>query len=303
MVDTGALDNISWRRFINCDMYEMDSYCIEWSGDRAGYLSDVVSGTYRTRNNAVHAFKVPDSDTNGNRKFVGVNTSATPFIDLAGGRNTEIIGGQGADIDFSGGHIGTRIIGFRHAGGTAVVFDGTFLQIQGCLIGQTDVTFAATLANSFISGNIYPSGTTFTDSAPGISSGNSIEYGMVTYTPTWTASGAAPAIENGSLNGAYWREGQHIRVNITFVAGSATTFGTGEWSFSLPKTAGRTNTGSAKILDSGTGHYAAISHVATAASTVKVYGYNVGTAVASTVPITWASGDQITLDIVYPISG
>lgn len=303
MVDTGALDNISWRRFINCDMYEMDSYCIEWSGDRSGYLSDVVSGTYRTRNNAVHAFKMPDSDTNGNRKFVGVNTSATPFIDLAGGRNTEIMGGQGADIDFTGGHFGTRIIGFRHAGGSAVSFNGTFLQIIGCLIGQTDVTFHADMDNCSILGNVYPSGTTYTDNAPGISSGNSIEYGMVTYTPTWAASGDAPSIEDGSLSGAYWREGQLLRVQINFTAGSSTTFGTGTYTFSVPKTAGRLATGTVRMLDSGTAFYVGVAQITNGTAVVHFYGNAAGTQAGQTSPFTWANGDSFILDIVYPISG
>lgn len=56
------------------------------------------------------------------------------------------------------------------------------------------------------------------------------------YTPTWTTTGTAPAIGNGTLNGKYARIGRTIFFTIEFTAGTTTTFGTLTWSFTLPVT-------------------------------------------------------------------
>lgn len=55
-----------------------------------------------------------------------------------------------------------------------------------------------------------------------------------TYTPTWTSSGVAPAIGNGSIVGRYRRIGTTGFLNGVLTAGTTTTFGTGEWRLSLP---------------------------------------------------------------------
>lgn len=55
-----------------------------------------------------------------------------------------------------------------------------------------------------------------------------------TYTPSWTSSGTAPAIGNGTLVGNYHRQGKMIDVQIKQTWGSTTTNGTGTWYWSLP---------------------------------------------------------------------
>jgi hypothetical protein len=54
------------------------------------------------------------------------------------------------------------------------------------------------------------------------------------YTPTWTSSGTAPAIGNGTLQGSYLRVGKLVYGHIYWKAGSTTTYGTGLYFFSLP---------------------------------------------------------------------
>ncbi len=54
------------------------------------------------------------------------------------------------------------------------------------------------------------------------------------FTSTWTATGSAPDIGNGTLTCRYLHVGKLIHVNFHFVAGSTTTFGTGEWRFTVP---------------------------------------------------------------------
>lgn len=54
------------------------------------------------------------------------------------------------------------------------------------------------------------------------------------YTPTWTASTTNPTIGNGTLNGRYMRVGRVIHYVVNLVAGSTTTFGTGNYEIGLP---------------------------------------------------------------------
>ena len=54
------------------------------------------------------------------------------------------------------------------------------------------------------------------------------------YTPTWTGSGGNPAIGNGTLAGKYIQAGKLVVFQITIIAGSTTTFGTGNYGTSLP---------------------------------------------------------------------
>lgn len=55
-----------------------------------------------------------------------------------------------------------------------------------------------------------------------------------TYTPVWTASGVAPALNNGILFGRYTRIGRTIHGILYLAIGTTTTVGTGVYYWSLP---------------------------------------------------------------------
>lgn len=55
-----------------------------------------------------------------------------------------------------------------------------------------------------------------------------------TYTPAWTSTGTQPSVGNGTMTGRYCQVGKRLFVQIKFVAGSTTTFGTGDYRLSLP---------------------------------------------------------------------
>lgn len=125
---------------------------------------------------------------------------------------------------------------------------------------------------------------------------------FTTYTPTWTTSGTAPAVGNGTLTGRYWNFGKLVVVRIYLLAGSTTTFGTGVWSFALPFAA---LDGTAQSL-SGVGIAAANlapvgGYIATGgATTVAPFVQSAnGASVTYAVPATWTSGDHLTLQGVY----
>lgn len=119
------------------------------------------------------------------------------------------------------------------------------------------------------------------------------------YTPTWTcSSGSAPAIGNGTLTGRYKKlDANTYLVQVNLVAGSTTTFGSGgDFEFALPSitaVAGRFQLLTAWILDSGSDHKLAVALVAASATKISPIVPEGGVTVTNSVPMTWATGDQI----------
>lgn len=138
---------------------------------------------------------------------------------------------------------------------------------------------------------------------------NNLESGVTipawdTYTPSWTATGTAPAIGNGALTGKYFQRGKFVVVSLKMTIGSTTTFGTGAYRWSMPVSA--LATGSA-ALGTGYMHDASASSlwtcVAIIATGTTVYaaitatggGYPVG----QLIPFTWANTDDFNLTFQY----
>lgn len=125
------------------------------------------------------------------------------------------------------------------------------------------------------------------------------------YSPTWAAtSGAAPAIGNGTLAGAYKLTGKHLHVWIRLLFGTTTTFGTGAYTLTLP--AGLTPvTGRWKIDglardESATAYYELVGAWSPPTSIIALLtpattaGNNMR-AVSATSPFTLANTDEIFL--------
>lgn len=60
--------------------------------------------------------------------------------------------------------------------------------------------------------------------------------GGFNFTPTWTSSGTAPAIGNGTFTGYFSMSGKKVYLRFKFVGGSTTTWGTGTYYITLPVT-------------------------------------------------------------------
>jgi hypothetical protein len=128
--------------------------------------------------------------------------------------------------------------------------------------------------------------------------------GYIPWTPTWTTSGAAPALGNGTLVGDYRRSANsdEVRVRFQLTMGSTTTFGTGTYFIgNLPfapnaATIGKT-VGSLYILDSGTldkiggFKFEDLTKITPVSATLGV--------VTNTIPQTWAVNDILRGDFVY----
>ncbi|MEU8713624.1 hypothetical protein [Streptomyces sp. NPDC048663] len=134
---------------------------------------------------------------------------------------------------------------------------------------------------------------------------NSFFGAWTAYTPVWTTTGTAPNIQNGTLTGRYMKIGRTVICEINMTAGSTTTFGTGNYSWSLPVAAassGMAIVGTSMLL--GTDRWNGTIVVSSAATTVGAFVPISATNtrsdfITNTRPETLASGAQIRLTFVY----
>lgn len=131
------------------------------------------------------------------------------------------------------------------------------------------------------------------------------------YTATWTASGTAPSIGNGTLTGRYTLTGRTCEYNIVLTAGSTTTFGSGLYSWGLPFTpvtrAGATWPGTALGINVGTAVYpGGTGYVVSGSAGVSVYspigaGGSANSQWAATVPFTWNTTSNLSIQGRYEL--
>ncbi|MEV4424075.1 hypothetical protein AB0K23_01605 [Streptomyces sp. NPDC049602] len=133
------------------------------------------------------------------------------------------------------------------------------------------------------------------------------------YAAAWSASGTAPSLGNGTLSSAYTLRGDECHVSIRQVMGSTTTYGTGQFRWSLPFTAATLPnaamfwTGSAMAGDAGTAYYPGICRLLSGSNLVMCINPATATGSSTTEwnasrPHTWGSGDYLGLDLVYQIA-
>ena len=134
-------------------------------------------------------------------------------------------------------------------------------------------------------------------SGTGSDIGNMFFVGRKPYTCTWTASTANPSLGNGTITAFYTRTGSTTLVTVELLVGSTTTFGTGDWRFSLPTSVFGAYLGAAVATDSGVTQYIG-SVVAPAGVSYCVISTNSGNA-TSTIPFAWATGDVLRFTIQY----
>jgi len=123
-----------------------------------------------------------------------------------------------------------------------------------------------------------------------------------TYVPVWTCAGTAPSLGNGSLTGRFAQVGKLTHVNINLVAGSTTTFGTGQFILSLPAATPATGYPIASVLyfDSSAGLFFPGNSWAVSTTTLGLYdNASPLAAVTNAAPFAWATADQILLQLAY----
>lgn len=131
------------------------------------------------------------------------------------------------------------------------------------------------------------------------------------YTPTWI--GGSPSIGNGTLQGTYRREGDTLYGTIYLLAGSTTTFGSGQWEFSLP--AGLT-IDSNKLNNSNSVQASGVAYANDQSGTLQIgtvqlnptndtvyiWSQGTGSSWRSTVPFTWVNTDYLSIEFKAPIT-
>lgn len=119
----------------------------------------------------------------------------------------------------------------------------------------------------------------------------------LSYTPTWSATGTAPVLGNGTLSGSYYRKGNMYFVNVQLTLGSTSTTGTGAWHFSLPAAvSGRLIGGSIACTDAGTANYSATVLIQTSTSAGGVLSTG---RVSGTAPFTWGTSDLFEMNLWF----
>jgi hypothetical protein len=134
---------------------------------------------------------------------------------------------------------------------------------------------------------------------------NSFFGAWTTYTPTWSSTGTAPALNNGTISGRYMKIGRSVLCFINLTFGSTTTYGSGNYNLSLPVQAA-----SSGIAVVGSAHYLNTARwvgqivISSAASNCSAF-FPAGTADTRTnfmtpsLPETLASGGQLRLAFLY----
>lgn len=132
---------------------------------------------------------------------------------------------------------------------------------------------------------------------PGVGGGGSLG-AWTSHSPTWTTSGTAPSIGNGTLTARYKALDANTYAYYLYLTfGSTTTAGSGTWTFTLPFTpiTGRNQLLAGYIFDSGTDHKIAVARLTGGSATIPDVCPEGGNVITSTVPMTWASGDALIL--------
>ena len=136
-----------------------------------------------------------------------------------------------------------------------------------------------------------------------------IEIGGVwqSYTPVWTAATTNPVLGNGSLIGRKTLVGKLATAMVYLAPGSTTTFGSGQWIFSLPFTVTSNitrNIGSWIALDSGANWYQGSCVVVENATTISLFlrDNNSAFGMASNVPFVWTNFDHFMFQITCEVT-
>ncbi|PVD01353.1 hypothetical protein [Streptomyces sp. CS014] len=82
---------------------------------------------------------------------------------------------------------------------------------------------------------------------------NSMFDAWTAFTPTWTSTGTAPTLGNGTLTGRYMKIGRTVHVYGALTFGSTTNTGTGSLTMGLPVQAASASPGVLSITCSRTG--------------------------------------------------
>lgn len=239
--NSSTFSDLGRQRVDNCVFENSRSYCIDYPTGNYGTFSRVVNCEFVplpvSSGGVGIAIRWPNDtlNANGNRHIIGCysgDTLVTTGTCQNGFLTNNTVGtpDSKASVIF-GSCYKIVVVGNRFAhGNNLMTVLGSDHSFTGNVISSL-VDFDAACTNvSWATDNVFsgfngvpPYGTN------NINSGN-----LVSYTPTWTASGSSPSYGNADIRAAYRVNGRICSgwVQITF--GTSSNFGSGQYSFSLP---------------------------------------------------------------------
>jgi hypothetical protein len=280
--------------FLNCEVTNFQLACLKITPD-AGRNMCVVGGAFFTTGTTGSQGAIQCTGTDsaaGSRCFVNVESGGCTLFDFGGANDTFVTGG------FSNGWLfgpnSSKVCIANSRIGTTGSF--TTLTINGTAHQIINVPSAAPIVVNG-SGHVIhaqPNDWAITDN----STGSDIFIKQNGYTPSWTGSTTNPSLGNGTIYAVWSRTGNHVTVDIQLLIGSTTTFGSGNWQFSLPVRPynpgnGNGHTcGSSLLQHSGTFN-AAVSVNNPAESFLTLIPHGATGPVSPRIPWTWAKGDHL----------
>ena len=123
------------------------------------------------------------------------------------------------------------------------------------------------------------------------------------FSPTWAGSGGNPSLGNATVSTRYVQFGKTVHATYYYLMGSTTTFGSGNYSWTLPVTAARSasfSIGIVRVNDAGSATYLGIASLV---DTGKFECHETSTVTPNkftpTVPHTWNNLDKLHISITY----
>ncbi|UOF80473.1 tail spike protein [Caudoviricetes sp.] len=291
---------------------ECEDYPLEYTGASYGWQSVCLRCQFSEYDSDA-AVKWPDeAGTGENRKLIACYASDA-LLNVGGCDNgmiqacvSGIANGANGGLIFPAGTTNRAkkliIVGNRFAigGGTMTIrgIDSVFTDnvVAGSITladnAAGDGCASLTYANNRITG-------TFLDSSA--ATNYVVLNEPISFTPTWSSTGTAPALGNADVRCEYTRRGMHIRAKYFIKFGSTSTFGTGTYKFSIPVnryTATTTTFVGVALLKDRCGVVQTLFQ--SSDDSVRPFD-SAGNAMQPASPVTWASGDVLCMDIEYRI--
>ena len=179
--------------------------------------------------------------------------------------------------------------------------------ITSYITARGDVSASRFTTTGIISGGSVTSptisGNTLTASTLNLA-GSQIDTLWSSYGVSWTSSGTAPSIGNGSLTGFYKTIGKTVFVRVKLNWGTTTSGGTGDWRFSLPVNAQSPDGVQfpCSILDNGLNWYTGVvngTYTGAVDKTSIITTTSPSAAITATIPFTWGNLDSLVFNGSY----
>lgn len=127
--------------------------------------------------------------------------------------------------------------------------------------------------------------------------------GVIAFDMTWTSSGTAPTLGNGTKTSDYEIQRNMCFIQFTIVMGSTTTYGTGTWLFVMPidRVGGSTRNLVGQITDASAGLIRQVMNTWNSVVNIALAPDSASN-IGPTVPWTWAVSDTIAVSGWYRIA-